>query len=190
MGLARVTETLPAGFSYVSTSLSDSQVSTTANQVQFTLQAESSFNYTVTASSTPGPYSFSGTLRDSDRQDSAVGGADSVTVTAPDASSASRSFNPASVSPGGQVVVTINASNYGGFGRVTETLPAGFSYVSTSLSDSQVSTTANQVQFTLQAESSFNYTVTASSTPGAYSFSGTLRDSGPPRFRGRRALPA
>ena len=100
MGLAASPRRCLPAFSYVSTSLSDSQVSTTANQVQFTLQAESSFNYTVTASSTPGPYSFSGTLRDSDRQDSAVGGANSVTVTAPDASSASRSFNPGFGFPG------------------------------------------------------------------------------------------
>ncbi len=43
--------------------------------------------------------------------------------------SATRSFNPASVAPGGTVTVTIQVANYGGIGRVTETLPAGFAYV-------------------------------------------------------------
>ena len=38
----------------------------------------------------------------------------------------------------GQVMVTIAASGYGGFGAVTETLPAGFSYVSSSIDADQV----------------------------------------------------
>ena len=38
-----------------------------------------------------------------------------------------------SVAPGGQVVVTITAAGYGSLGEVTETLPAEFSYVSSSL---------------------------------------------------------
>ena len=44
-----------------------------------------------------------------------------------------RSFGTAAVALGGQLVVTINAANYGQSGGVTETLPAGFSYVSNSL---------------------------------------------------------
>ena len=177
-----ITETLPAGFSYVNSSLDDSQVSELGNnQVRFTLQGDSSFTYTVTASDTPGPYTFSGTLRDADRTDHTVGGADRVTVNTPPEQatpSASRSFDSASVDPGGQVVVTIAASDYGAAGGITETLPAGFSYVNSSLDDSQVSELGNnQVRFTLQGDSSFTYTVTASDTPGPYTFSGTLRDA-------------
>ena len=178
-----VTETLPAGFSYVSSSLDDSQVSELGNnQVRFTLQGDTSFTYTVTASSTPGLYTFSGKLRDdADRDDDDVGGESRITVNTPPAGptpSASRSFNPASVDPGGQVVVTITASNYGQAGGVTETLPAGFSYVSgsSSLDDSQVNVSGQNVRFTLQGDTSFTYTVTASSTPGSHTFSGTLRD--------------
>ena len=48
---------------------------------------------------------------------------------------ATRSFDPDTVAAGGQVVVTIAASGYGSLGAVTETLPAGFSYVSSSLTD-------------------------------------------------------
>ena len=173
-----VTETLPAGFSYVSSSLSASQVDENGQNVRFTLQGDPSFTYTVTASSTPGPYDFSGTLRDFDKTDHTVVGTTRVTVQAPSTPtpSATRGFNPATVAPGGTVTVTIQAANYGQAGGVTETLPAGFSYVSSSLSASQVDENGQNVRFTLQGDPSFTYTVTASSTPGPYDFSGTLRD--------------
>jgi hypothetical protein len=75
------------------------------------------------------------------------------------------------------LTVTITAANYGGFGSVTETLPAGFIYVSSSLDDVQVTEVdARTVRFTLQGETSFTYIVTASSTAGTYDFSGVLRD--------------
>ena len=86
-------------------------------------------------------------------------------------------FSPATVDPGGQVVVTITASNYGQAGGVTEMLPAGFTYVSSSLDDSQVNVSGQRARFILQADTSFTYTVTASSTAGSHTFSGTLRDS-------------
>ena len=168
-----VTETLPTGFAYVASSLSASQVNESGQNVRFTLQGDTSFTYTVTASSTPGPYDFSGTLRDFDKTDHTVGGVDTVTVEAP---SATRSFDSTSVAPGGQVVVTIAAANYGSAGGVTETLPTGFAYVASSLSASQVNESGQNVRFTLQGDTSFTYTVTASSTPGPYDFSGTLRD--------------
>jgi hypothetical protein len=176
-----VTETLPADFSYVNSDLDDFQVTELPNnRVRFTLQGDSSFTYTVTASDTPGPYDFSGTLRDGDRMDHTVGGDTRITVNTPPAQptpSASRSFDSASVDPEGQVVVTIRASNYGQAGGVTETLPTGFSYVNSDLDDFQVTELPNnRVQFTLQGNTLFTYTVTASDTPGPYDFSGTLRD--------------
>ena len=183
-----VTETLPAGFVYVSSSLpdaqvkADAQVQDTGQKVRFTLQGDASFTYTVNASSVGGPHTFSGTLRDFDRKDTEVGGASSVTVEAGMAASATRSFDPATVAPGGQVVVTIAAADYGQAGGVTETLPAGFVYVSSSLpdaqvqADAQVQDTGQDVRFTLQGDASFTYTVTASSEGGPYTFSGTLRD--------------
>ena len=172
-----VTETLPPGFSYVGSSLDSSQVTELGgNQVRFTLQGDTSFTYSVTASETVGTYSFSGTLRDFGRDDHIVGGATMVTVTAP-TPSASRRFDSASVAPGGTVTVTITASDYGQAGGVTETLPPGFSYVGSSLASSQVTELGgNQVRFTLQGDTSFTYSVTASETVGTYSFSGTLRD--------------
>ena len=79
-----VTETLPQGFSYVYSSLDSERVDVDPQQVIFTLQGEASFTYTVTASDKAGPYTFSGTLRDSKENDHTVGGASTVTVTAGD----------------------------------------------------------------------------------------------------------
>ena len=157
------------------------------NRVRFTLQGETSFTYTVTASDTPGKdYEFRGILRDFDRNDHTVGGAIRVEVTAPtptptpirtESPTAIRSFDTASVAPRGRVVVTITASTYGQAGGVTETLPTGFTYATSSLPASQVTPLdGNKVRFTLRDESSFTYDVTATATTGAYTFEGTLRD--------------
>ena len=169
-----MTETLPAGFAYVSSTHDLAGVSVNGQEVRFTLQGDSSVAYTVAASRTAGPHSFSGMLRDSDRANHTVGGADNVTVEAP---SATRSFNPATVTPGETVTVTIQVANYGGIGRVTETLPAGFAYVSSTHDLAGVSVNGQEVRFTLQGDSSVTYTVTASRTAGPHSFLGMLRDS-------------
>ncbi len=179
-GFGAVTETLPDGFAYKSSDLDDSQVDTSGGQVvRFTLQGESSFYYVVTAPNTAGAHTFSGELRDSNRNNSPVGGDAEVTVAAdaPDPT-ATRSFSSTSVEQGADVTVTIAIANYGGFGAVTETLPDGFAYKSSNLDSSQVDTSGGQVvRFTLQGESSFHYVVTAPNTAGAHTFSGELRDS-------------
>ena len=176
-GIGRVTETLPAGFAYVDSTHDTAGVRVNGQEVRFTLQGDSSVAYTVTASRTAGPHSFSGMLRDSDRANHTVGGATGVTVTAPAGPSATRSFNPASVAPGGTVTVTIQVANYGGIGRVTGTLPAGFAYVDSTHDTAGVRVNGQEVRFTLQGDSSVAYTVTASRTAGPHSFSGMLRDS-------------
>ena len=88
-----------------------------------------------------------------------------------------RSFSPPSVAPAGEVVVMITASGYGRFGAVTETLPPGFSYVSSSLEDDSVTVNGREVRFSLFGQTAFTYTVTAPGTEGTYSFSGVLRNS-------------
>ena len=49
--------------------------------------------------------------------------------------SAERSFSSEWVAPGGEITVTITARDYGPFAQVVETLPEGFGFVGTSLSD-------------------------------------------------------
>ena len=99
----------------------------------------------------------------------------SATATATPANwGATRSFSPPSVSPGGQVVVTITATGYGSFGAVTETLPPGFDYLPSSLSADGVTIMGREVTFLLQGETSFTYKVTAPDTAGSNFFSGVL----------------
>ena len=108
---------------------------------------------------------------------SVIGGLWMVVGSAPlAAQTAGRSISPATVVPGGEVTVTIVAADYGGFGAVTETLPAGFAYVSNSGADA-AAVTGQDVRFSLLgSDKTFSYVVTASSTEGTYSFSGSLTD--------------
>ena len=182
--LGGVTETLPVGFTYVDSDLDPVQVTVIdARTVRFTLQGDTSFMYTVTASSVEDSHTFSGKLKDSERTDHNVGCPCVVTVEAADQPpedepSATRSFDNTTVEPGDNVTVTITAGNYGGAGAVTETLPVGFSYVESSLDSVQVTEIdARTVRFTLQGDTSFMYTVTASSVEDSHTFSGKLRDS-------------
>ena len=184
-----VTETLPAEFSYVSSSLDDDSAGGARElddgTVRFTLLGvDKTFTYTVIASDTagPGPHTFSGMLRYAPGLDSAVEGAASVTVEAPETPnpSATRSFSLESVAAGSEVVVTIAAAGYDVPGAVTETLPAGFSYVSSSLDDDSAGGARElddgTVRFTLLGvDKTFTYTVTVSSEAGSHTFSGMLR---------------
>ena len=178
-----VTETLPTGFTYSGSSLDAGQVSQNGQTVRFVLLEElagNSFTYSARAPSTVGSHSFSGTLLDEDRNERPVGGAARVQVQPPPPPSATRSFSPSPVAPGGEVLVTIDAANYGTFGAVTETLPSGFTYVegSSSLDDAQTLVSGQQIRFTLQGEDvTVTYTATAPTATGSYTFSGTLRDS-------------
>ena len=94
----------------------------------------------------------------------------------------SRSLPAAPVAPDGEFAVTIN--NVGladGFGKVVETLPAGFDYADGSAAsptpnaviDVEVSDDGRTVTFTLVAVDSFTYRVTVGSDvePGSYTFS-------------------
>ena len=82
-----------------------------------------------------------------------------------------------SVAAGGNLEVTITVANYGFGGQIVETLPAGFGHVSSDPVEGIFDASAGTVTFTLVDETSFKYTVTASSTPNDYLFSGTLTDS-------------
>ena len=88
-----------------------------------------------------------------------------------------RSFSAPWVLPGGALEVTITAAGYGGFGQVVETLPSGFSYEGSDLSEAAVAVEGQTVAFTLLGDERFTYTVTAPSAEGVYSFSGVLLDA-------------
>ena len=167
----QVVETLPAGFGYVSTSLDDPPW-VSGQMLGFSLFGEESFTYTVTASRTLGSHDFSGVAKDEARMETAIGGDSTVTVQAATAShSAVRSVD-SRVEAGAQVVVTIDLEGLGGFGQVRETLPEGFAYVASSLSDDQVASADGMLTFTILRDDSFTYTVTASDVEGGHALSG------------------
>ena len=173
--MGQVEETLPAGFTYVKSTLDPGSIEVVDNTVTFTLFGESSFNYTVTASNTVGTYHFSGMLKDDYKKEYEVGGDKEIVV---ESATATRTLPAEPVSPGANISVGIELSGYGMCGQVIETLPAGFVYVKSTLDSSSVEDDAvnNTVKFTLFSETSFNYTVTASDTEGAYNFGGMLVD--------------
>jgi hypothetical protein len=169
--------------------------------------SNATFTYTVEvdADTQAGDYSISGTVGDSDRDTLAVAGHATVTVTAaapepteeptaepteeptaepteeptaePGTPSATRSFSSSTVEAGDSLDVTVAASDYGRFGRIVETLPAGFSFESVSPADTRVSEDGQVVSFNLLgADQTITYTVTAGDTVGAQAFSGVLRD--------------
>ena len=88
-----------------------------------------------------------------------------------------RSFSSASVSPGGQVMVTITANGYGEISLVVDTLPPGFSLVASSLLGWASTDGDREVRFVLRGETILTYTVTAPSAAGSYSFSGVWGNS-------------
>ena len=74
---------------------------------------------------------------------------------------ATRSFSQTYIEPGGEVLVTINATGYGLYGHVVETLPPGFSYGRSDLNENVVIVSGQDVTFfLLRGEERFTYTVT------------------------------
>ena len=108
--------------------------------------------YTFTAPSEAGSHSFSGTFLDEARESTDIGGNSMITVrssTTPEPEpepepepmpepQATRSLSQSSVSPGGQLTVTIVARDYGRVGRIVETLPTELSSAGSQTVTSQV----------------------------------------------------
>ena len=105
-------------------------------------------------------------------------GAASAQQEAGEGASGTRTFDGSTVAPGGPLVVTIAVTGYGQVGGVTEMLPEGFTYVSSSHPAGQVLVDGAVLRFTLvgAASAEFDYTVTAPVVEGSYRFEGTLRD--------------
>ena len=170
-----VTETLPEGFVYLSSSLDDAAVREFGQRVVFGILGDAAeFTYTAVAPTTAeGSFSFSGIATDSNGDSQSIMGATDVTVGA----AATRSIGAAVLS-GAQVEVSISVSGLGEFGGVTETLPEGFVYLSSSLDDAAVSVDDQTVTFAIIGDSaSFTYTVRAPGEAGEFSFTGFVTSS-------------
>lgn len=172
-----VAETLPEGFTYEpgSSSLPEAAVQVIGRTVIFAIFADGEdFTYTAVAPMTAeGIFSFSGVVTDSNGDGQPVMGATDVTVGA----AATRSIG-ADVLSGTQVEVSISVSGLGDFGGVTETLPEGFVYLSSSLDDAAVSVDGQTVRFAIIGdEANFTYTVRAPVAAGEFSFTGFVTSS-------------
>jgi len=91
------------------------------------------------------------------------------------AGSAERTL-PSSVSTSEVFQVTVNVADYGAAGQVLEKLPAGFTYVNSTLPEEAVTVKDNKVSFLLMTEKSFSYTIKAPASAGTYQLTGLLRD--------------
>ncbi len=160
-GLARIIETLPDGFT------SPDAAGQTVT-IRLLTAGPQTRTYTVTASEDVGDYTITGVLEDENRVEHPVGGDASVTVVTVDPS-ATRSFSSGTVRPGGSLTVTIVANNYGGVGRIIETLPDGFT------SPDAVGQTVT-IRLLSAGPQTSTYTVTAATSTGTYRFSGMLQD--------------
>ena len=112
---------------------------------------------------------------------SVVGGLTLMSSSSPLAAqtgpSATRSFEPMSVAPGGMVTVSIDIEGVTLAGTITETVPAGFTYVSTSGLDPDPDASDESVGrlvFPFLGSNDFSYVLTAPSAEASYSFSGAL----------------
>ena len=79
-GLGQVVETLPQGFTYVESTLSVG-ARADGQRVLFTLLGEESFSYAVMASHREGAYSFSGVVKDLNKDERPVTGDSDITVS-------------------------------------------------------------------------------------------------------------
>ena len=173
-----VTETLPEGFTYErgSSSLSEAAVRVVGQSVTFAILGDGdTFTYTATAPGVEeGVFSFIGVATDSDGDLQPVMGATDVTV----GSAAVRSIPAEEAVSGAPVEVTISVNGLGDFGGVTETLPEGFVYLSSSLSEAAVRVDGQTVTFAIIGDSTtFTYTVSAPAAAGEYSISGMVTSS-------------
>ena len=88
-----------------------------------------------------------------------------------------RVIDSPTVLPEGTVDVAITLTGTDAFVTVTETLPAGFAYGSSSLGADQVTVKGQDVTFVPLGVTSFTYTATAPMDEGLVTFSGTLNIS-------------
>ena len=89
--------------------------------------------------------------------------------------SATRSFSANTVTVGSELEVTLNIAGHGAFASIVETLPAGFTYLRSTINPG---VNGQILTFTLIGENEVKYTVTAPDTAGGpHIFSGFARDS-------------
>ncbi|NAT10621.1 hypothetical protein C4E22_03615 [ANME-1 cluster archaeon AG-394-G06] len=178
--LGKVLETLPEGFRYQKSSLDHKFVNdnVSTNSVEFLLVDVTSFTYTVRAPDVMGTYMFTGILKGTKNKCEVGGDMEIVVEEAEDDAEpvATRTLPEELVSVGEVFTTELETSHYGYFGKVVETLPDGFVYEDSTLNPESIEVEDETVEFTLEGEPSFTYTVTAPDEEDTYTFEGILID--------------
>ena len=91
----QVEETLPDGFTFVRSSLPGNQVAEEGQVVRFSLFGDSSFTYFVTVPTAEGQYTFTGVVKNADRQERTIGGHTQLRVGPPPTSTPTSTPTPA-----------------------------------------------------------------------------------------------
>jgi hypothetical protein len=126
---------------------------------------------------TAGVYTVALRVTDSDSPSNQHIDTATATVTEPITGAYATRGLPVSVEPSTSFDVSIGAYDYGSFGEVTETVPSGCAYVTSSLPGYQVDTSGFPViEFTLFGDHDFTYTLTSPAVNDTYTFSGVLTD--------------
>ncbi|AKB33180.1 Cell surface protein [Methanosarcina siciliae HI350] len=99
-----------------------------------------------------------------------------ILCTVPASAGSAERTLPSSVSTSEVFEVTINVADYGVAGQVLEKIPAGFTYVSSTLPEEAVTVNGSKISFLLINDESFSYTLKAPESTGTYQFVGLLRD--------------
>ncbi len=177
-----VVETLPDGFTYMSSSLDPNAVRFygQTNTIEFKVTKDKYLYFTYSVALRyhdldEGTYTFSGVLRDRNGEYE-IGGDTEIVLAEPEDDddaepTAMRTLPEEPVSADERFTIEIEASHYGIHGYVIETLPDGFEFEDYS---GLVEVEGDTVEFELWGEPSFTYTVTAPDTEGTYTFSGIL----------------
>jgi hypothetical protein len=149
--------------------------------IEFKLTKEKHFTYRVALryyDLDEGTYTFSGILRDRKGEEYEIGGDTEVVLGEPEGDddaepTATRTLPEGPVAAGESFTIEIEASHYGIYGSMVETLPDGFVLEDYS---GLVDVDGDTIEFELWGEPSFTYIVTAPDTEGTYTFSGILID--------------
>ena len=171
-----IDEMVPSGWTVISASNAGDFTSDPGHVKWAITSGAADIVYTYTVQipvAASGTYAFSGVFEmEGMSSDSAITCDEDVVVAVPVTASAVRTL-PASVERGENYTVSMDVSEYGTTGTLVETIPVGFTYVSSTIGATVVN---EMVTFALGGETSFEYNVTASNTEGPYSFSGMLTD--------------
>ena len=90
----QVVEDLPDGFTFIGSSLDEAHIEIDGQTVRFNLLRETGFTYRVNVPTTEGQYTFSGVIKNVDREEQAIGGHASLRVGPAPTQNALTHFRP------------------------------------------------------------------------------------------------